>query len=193
MCRQRQLSLASTTRACASGEVPITPAAPAGAALLSPCWGRCGALPGALLPLVRLAPPRADSPAFTLFIMSVHGCSTTKSQCLSPSRPNHKICPRSSKSGCRQYYPSCRLVPLAVWWAIWVEFEEPHLSLLNCPPFFILKNSKTPNPDSLASCKVRSTCAGAVLAGGAGRQLAVALEGVCSSVYQMSVNSAAFC
>lgn len=100
------------------GRCPSHPLPWHSAALLPPRWGGRGASPGAIRPQVGLAPPRADPPAFRLFIMSVHGCSTTRSRCLSPSRPNHKIQARScSESGCRQHYPSssCSLVGYKGW------------------------------------------------------------------------------
>lgn len=195
-------------------QLPIAPAALAQGFSPSPVLGqvcdiaRCPPHPG----LAGTTKGWLSSP-HTVSIIFINSCSTSRSQGLSSSRPKHRIWAGScSKRGCEQCCLSCRLFPLTAYSAIWVAFEESDLCLLNLAFFFYLKNKPTnkttpkkkkkpnnppkkptSNPYSLANCKGCSMYAVAVLAGRACRQLAVALEGVCSSVYQMSVNSAAFC
>lgn len=100
--------------------------------------GRRGASPGALPP-PGLAGSTEGWPSSlqALLMTAVGSCCTSRTQCLSPSHPKHKVQARCcSRSGRRQHCPSCRLFPVATWWALWVAFQEPHLSLLSLASFF---------------------------------------------------------
>lgn len=136
MCRQGELSCASTGDACASREGPMAPAALAQGCspfpMLGQLWGiaRCPPHPG-------LAGTTRGwlCSLQTLSMISINSCSTSRSQC---SRPKHRIwAGPCSKRDCEQCYPSCRGFALAAWLPIWVAFEEPDLCLMNQAFFFI--------------------------------------------------------